>query len=97
MTIETAIPTSAETLAALFDQLVDAVAQRVLAKVDERIANELEKFVQDELDSKIDEWAMNYLNDRVGEYVTIDSSSLDLHDEVLEIVQDLTFNVRVSR
>ena len=97
MTIETAIPTSAETLAALFDQLVDAVAQRVLAKVDERIANELEKFVQDELDSKIDEWAMNYLNDRVGEYVTIDSSSLDLHDEVLEIVQDLTFNIRVSR
>ena len=97
MTIETATPTSAETIAALFDQLVEAVAQRVLAKVDERITNEIERFTQDELDNKIDEWAMNHLNDRVGEYVTIDSSSLDLHDEVLEIVQDLTFDIRVSR
>ena len=97
MTIETATPSSAETIAALFDQLVEAVAQRVLAKVDERITNEIERFTQDELDGKIDEWAMNHLNDRVGEYVTIDSSSLDLHDEVLEIVQDLTFDIRVSR
>ena len=36
MTIETATPSSAETIAALFDHLVEAVAQRVLAKLNVR-------------------------------------------------------------
>jgi len=93
MTIETAIPSSAEAVAALFDQLVEAVAVRVLAQLDERIDSKIEDFSNEELDSKIDEWAANFLNDRVQEHVTTE----DLHDQVLEIVQDLSFEVRVGR
>jgi hypothetical protein len=97
MTIETATPSSAETIAALFDTLVDAVAQRVLAQLDANIAARLELFAESELDEKIDEWAANFLQDRVSEHVTIDTSDLDLHDEVLEIVQGMSFDIRVSR
>ena len=99
--IETATPSSAETIAALFDNLVDAVAARVLAqlkhKLDETIEDRLQLFTENELDEKIDLWAANFLNDRVSEFVTIDTSDLDLHDEVLEIVQNLSFDIRVSR
>jgi hypothetical protein len=93
MTIETATPSSAETLAALFDTLVDAVAARVLAQLDANITARLEMFTEEELDGKIDEWAANFLDDRVKEHVSED----DLHDQVLEIVQNLDFDIRVSR
>ena len=118
MTIETATPSSAETIAALFDTLVAAVAARVLEQldlpsavgrvveakldqldvnIDTRIELAIESFALEQLDGKIDEWAANFLNDRVSEHVTIDTSDLDLHDEVLEIVQNLSFDIRVSR
>jgi hypothetical protein len=97
MTIETAIPSSAEAVAALFDTLVAAVAARVLEQLDAKIDAKIEDFACNELDPKIDEWASNFLNDRVSEHVTIDTSDLDLHDEVLEIVQNLDFDIRVSR
>jgi hypothetical protein len=93
MTIETATPSSAETIAALFDTLVAAVAARVLEQLDANITARLEMFTEEELDGKIDEWAANFLDDRVKEHVTED----DLHDEVLEIVQNLSFDIRVSR
>lgn len=93
MTIETATPSSAETIAALFDNLVDAVAARVLAQLDANITARFEMFTENELDGKIDEWAANFLDDRVKEHVTED----DLHDQVLEIVQNLDFDIRVSR
>jgi hypothetical protein len=95
--IETATPSSAETIAALFDNLVDAVAARVLAQLGDnvtvRIEQALESFAEQDLDGKIDEWAANFLDDRVKEHVTED----DLHDQVLEIVQNLDFDIRVSR
>jgi hypothetical protein len=101
MTIETATPSSAETIAALFDNLVDAVAARVLAQLGDnvtvRIEQALESFAEQDLEGKIDEWAANFLQDRVTEHVTIDTSDLDLHDEVLDIVQNLSFDIRVSR
>ena len=78
MTIETATPSSAETIAALFDTLVEAVAARVLVQLNERV------------DSKIDEWASNFLQDRVFEHV-------DLEDQILDAVQSLSFDVSVSR
>lgn len=93
MTIETAIPSSAEAVAALFDQLVEAVAQQILAQLDDKINDRFDDFGREELDGKIDEWAANFLDDRVKEHVPQD----DLHDQVLEIVQDLSFEVRVSR
>jgi hypothetical protein len=93
MTIETATPSSAETIAALFDTLVDAVAARVLAQLDDNFNARLERFAEEELDGRIDEWAANFLDDRVKEHVSED----DLHDQVLEIVQNLDFDIRVSR
>lgn len=97
MTIETAIPSSAETLAALFDTLVNAVAARVLEQLDANMTARLDMFVQHDLDDLIDNWAASFLQDRVSEHVTIDASDLDLHDQVLEVVQDLSFDIRVSR
>ena len=93
MTIETATPSSAETIAALFDTLVAAVAARVLEQLDANITARLELFTEEELDGRIDEWAANFLDDRVKEHVSED----DLHDQVLEIVQNLDFDIRVSR
>ena len=97
MTIETATPSSAETVAALFDTLVDAVAARVLAQIDDnitaRIEAALESFAEQDLEGKIDDWAANFLDDRVKEHVVSD----DLHDEILEIVQNLDFDIKVSR
>jgi DNA repair ATPase RecN len=104
MTIETAIPTSAETLAALFDNLVEAVAQRVLAKLTEGEA----------FDNAMDKWAMNsmVLEDKIGDRVQsfadneLDISDAvkqslqddcDLDDLVMTAVQELEFSVRVSR
>lgn len=104
MTIETATPSSAETVAALFDHLVEAVAQRVLAKLQEGEA----------LDNAMDAWAMNStvledkIDDRVQTYVDnqLDMSEavksaleddVDLDDLVMTAVQNLEFHVRVSR
>ena len=97
MTIETATPSSLETLAGMFDTLVDLIVNRVAAKLDERITNKIEEFTADELDGKIDEWAANFLQDRVSEHVTLDGSMLDIHDEVVDIVREMSFDVRVSR
>jgi hypothetical protein len=93
MTIETATPSSAETIAALFDTLVDAVAARVLAQLDDNFNARLERFAEEELDGRIDDWAANFLDDRVKEHVASDTD--DLHDQVLEIVQGLNYDVRV--
>lgn len=104
MTIETATPSSAETIAALFDQLVEAVAQRVLAKLKEDVG----------LDNLMDAWAMNstILEDKIGDGVQsfvdnqLDISDVvkqsleddcDLDDMVMTAVQNLEFTVRVSR
>lgn len=103
MTIETATPSSAEAVAALFDHLVEAVAQRVLAKLNEG----------DTLDNVMDAWAMNStvledkLNEGVQSYVDtqldLDDAvrqaldNIDLDDMVMTAVQELEFNVRVSR
>ncbi len=82
MTIETATPSSAETIAALFDTLVDAVAARVLAQLDERL--------QGLLDSA-------EFEDKVEASVQTAVDNLDLDDMVVSAVQDLSFDIRVSR
>ena len=103
MSIETATPSSAETIAALFDHLVEAVAQRVMAKMSEGEA----------LNNALDAWAMNstVLEDRIGDRVQsfVDTEldlddavrqaldNVDLDDMVMSAVQELEFSVRVSR
>ena len=105
MTIETATPSSAETIAALFDNLVDAVAARVISKLDASIAAHVEH--------AMDTWAMTSgtLEDKITEGVQafVDNqldlddavrdalNNLDLDDMVMTAVQELEFNVRVSR
>lgn len=105
MTIETATPSSAETIAALFDTLVDAVAKRVQAELADNITAQLEH--------AMDMWAMNslVLEDKMSQAVQsfvdneldIDDQvkqaldNLDLDDMVMTAVQELEFNVRVSR
>ena len=86
MTIETATPSSAETIAALFDNLVDAVAARVLAQLgdnlDARFAALLESAD---------------FEDKVEACVQTAVDNLDLDDQVMSAVQDLSFEVTVSR
>jgi len=96
MTIETATPSSMETLAGMFDTLVDLVAARVLAKLDKKLDNKLEHFAEHDLDGKIDEWAANFLQDRFSEYVTIDTDDIDLDDKVLDAVKNIDFTVRIT-
>lgn len=86
MTIETATPSSAETIAALFDTLVDAVAARVLAQLD---ANLDARFAM--LLESAD------FEDKVEACVQTAVDNLDLDDTVMSAVQDLSFEVSVSR
>lgn len=84
--IETATPSSAETIAALFDNLVDAVAARVLAQL------------ADNLDAR---FAMLLesadFEDKVEACVQTAVDNLDLDDTIMSAVQELEFDVRVSR
>lgn len=84
--IETATPSSAETIAALFDNLVDAVAARVLAQLgdnlDARFAMLLESAD---------------FEDKVEACVQTAVDNLDLDDTIMSAVQELEFDVRVSR
>ena len=110
MTIETATTSpkldQADVLSivgGLLDHLVEAVAQRVLAKITEGEA----------LDNAMDAWAMNslVLEDKMGDKVQsfVDNQldlddpvrqaldNIDLDDMVMSAVQELEFSVRVSR
>lgn len=86
MTIETATPSSAETIAALFDNLVDAVAARVLAQ----LADNLDARFAALLESADFE-------DKVEASVQTAVDNLDLDDTIMSAVQELEFDVRVSR
>ena len=105
MTIEIANPSSLETLAGMFDTLVEHVVSRVLFKLDASIATHVEH--------AMDTWAMNslILEDKMSQAVQsfVDNEldlddqvkqaldNLDLDDMVMTAVQELEFNVRVSR
>jgi hypothetical protein len=105
MTIETATPSSAETIAALFDTLVDAVAKRVQAELADNITAQIEHamdtwaMTSGTLEDKITEGVQSFVDTQLDldDAVRQALDNLDLHDQVLDIVQDLTFDVRVSR
>lgn len=86
MTIETATPSSAETIAALFDTLVAAVAARVL----EQLGDNLDARFAMLLESADFE-------DKVEACVQTAVDNLDLDDQVMSAVQDLSFEGTVSR
>jgi histidinol dehydrogenase len=86
MTIETATPSSAETIAALFDTLVDAVAARVLAQLNDNLDARFAMLLESaDFENKVEASVQTAID------------NMDLHDQVLEIAQDLTFEVSVSR
>ena len=74
MSIENASPAGAESLAALFDQLVEAVAQRVAAQltgpvfeaqVKAALVNIDDRFLASRIEAGIDTWADLHMNDRI--------------------------------
>jgi histidinol dehydrogenase len=86
MTIETATPSSAETIAALFDNLVDAVAARVLAQLNDNL---------DARSALLLESAD--FEDKVEACVQTAVDNLDLDDTIMDAIQSLSFDVSVSR
>jgi histidinol dehydrogenase len=85
MTIETATPSSAEAIAALFDNLVDAVAARVLAQLNDNLDARFALLLESA-----------DFEDKVEASVQTAMDALDLHDQVVDIVQDLNFDIRVQ-
>lgn len=95
MTIETAVPSSAETLAALFDNLVEAVAQRVTSKIAASVVRaEIEAWADDHLNDRLDNWATYRLD--LSHEISEALDNIDLSDKVREEIQNLTFNVSVE-
>jgi hypothetical protein len=86
MTIETTSPAGAESLAALFDQLVEAVAQRVHAQLASTViegASAAIEGLKGDLDSRInaciEDWADNHLDDRLDTWATV---HLDVEEDI---------------
>ena len=105
MTIETATPSSAETIAALFDNLVDAVAKRVQAELADNITAQIEHamdtwaMTSGTLEDKITEGVQSFVDTQLDldDVVKQALDNLDLDDMVMSAAQDLTFEVSVSR
>lgn len=102
MSIENASPAGAESLAALFDQLVEAVAQRVRvhltgpvfeAHVKAALVNlDMDSQIGDAVRSEIEAWADNHLDDRLDHWATY---RLDISSEVRQSVEDLDLSDKV--
>lgn len=86
MTIETATPSSIETLAGMFDTLVEHVAARVLAQLGENLDARI-AMVLDSAD----------LEDKIEASVQTAVDNLDLDDTIMDAIQNLSFDVSVSR
>jgi histidinol dehydrogenase len=85
MTIETATPSSLETLAGMFDTLVDAVAARVLAQLNDNLDARFALLLESA-----------DFEDKVEASVQTAVDALDLHDQIVDIVQELNFDIRVQ-
>ena len=86
MTIETATPSSMETLAGMFDTLVEHVAARVLFLVDARVQEHLAAYTEG-----------SDFEDKLEASVQTAVDNLDLDDTIMEAIQNLSFDVSVSR
>jgi len=103
MTIETAVPSSAETLAALFDQLVEAVAQRVKihltgpvfeSHVKAALVNlDMDSQIGNAARAEIEAWADDHLNDRLDYWATY---RLDLSHAIKEALNDIDLSDTVK-
>ncbi len=94
----TALMVLVNTAAAAFRQAIEGKSPERLA-VEDMVRELVQREIGD-LDSRMDEWAQNStaFDDAVGSRVeTWVENNLDLEDAVLETVQNLEFEVRVSR
>jgi thiaminase len=82
MTIETATPTGAESLAALFDKLVEAVTAQVINQLGTRLTESLEAASG----RVIEDWADTYLDDRINNWM---ENNLDLENDIERAIRDL--------
>jgi hypothetical protein len=95
MTIETAVPSSAETLAALFDQLVEAVAQRVKihltgpvfeSHVKAALVNlDMDSQIGNAARAEIEAWADDHLDDRLDHWATY---KFDIEGDINRALRD---------
>jgi hypothetical protein len=105
MTIEIENPSSLETLAGMFDTLVEHVVNRVLFKMDATIATHVEHamdtwaMTSGTLEDKITDGVQSFVDNQldVDDVVRGALENLDLDDMVMTAVQELEFNVKVSR
>jgi hypothetical protein len=112
MTIENATPSTRidqadmlSIIGGLYDKLVSDVADRVQATLIDNITVQLEHamdtwaMTSGTLEDKITEGVQSFVDTQLDldDVVRQALDNLDLHDQVLDIVQDLTFDVRVSR
>ncbi len=96
MSIENASPAGAESLAALFDNLVEAVAQRVKvqltgpvfeAQVKAALVNfDMDSQIGNAARAEIEAWADDHLNDRLDHWATY---RLDLSHEINEALGNM--------
>lgn len=115
MTIEIASPAEhmdqsdmLSLISGLYDKLVSDVAAKVLGQLDASIAAHVAHAVASiDLTHQMEEWADNYLDDRLDTWATVHldvneeidryvRNELDIADLVKDAVQDLTFEVTVS-
>ncbi len=92
MTIETASPAGAESLAALFDQLVEAVAQRVKIQLTGQISQAVsdamagfEQSLNSHIHAGIEDWADNYFDDRASTWAQV---HLDINEDIDRYVRN---------
>jgi hypothetical protein len=112
MTIENATPSTRmdqadmlSLVSGLYDKLVNDVAARVLAQLDDNITARLElamdawAMTSGTLEDKITDGVQSFVDNQMDfdSQVQRALDNMDLHDQVLEIVQDLEFSVSVSR
>jgi hypothetical protein len=105
MTITIADPSSLETLAGMFDTLVEHVVARVLFKLDASIATHVEHamdtwaMTSGTLEDKITEGVQSFVDTQLDldDAVRQALDNLCLDDMVMSAAQDLTYEVRVSR
>ena len=105
MTITLADPSSLETLAGMFDTLVEHVVARVLFKLEASIATHVEHamdtwaLTSGTLEDKITDGVRTFVDTQLDldDAVRQALDNLDLDDMVTSAVQDLSFEVSVSR
>lgn len=87
----------------LYDKIVDDVAQRVITRLGDQgdVYGQMDRWAVANFDDRAESWAEAYLDDKIQAYLDDNlqswiDSNLDIHSEVRDAVNELTFTVEVS-